>query len=352
MRSWSMKAMLLFGAVLVVQACGSDEEEVATDLDQSQVVTEIETTDEQGEGEASNQPEEGERSGDVTERELYLMDQYGYVVPRTFRFPPNEEVLKQSLEFMVAEGPVTEHLPSGFQAVLPADTEILGVNITEDGTAVVDFSPSFEEYPREQEEAILQALTWTLTQFENVEQIELQINGHTQENMPQGNTPVQSLTRDIGINLEGDAPVDITASRANTLYFIREQEEDVYFVPVTRRADADDNQALAVVEQLLEGPAIQSNLLTGIRSGVQLIEEPTLEDGVLTLNFNEALLTENSGTAVSEEALTMLTLSLTELEGVNEVSYQVNGTQALNRSNGETLTEPVTRPVMLNRGEF
>ena len=49
-------------------------------------------------------------------------------------------VLQQSLEFLVEGGPVTDQLPSGFKAVLPAGTE-MNVNLKDgvemDGKPVV-----------------------------------------------------------------------------------------------------------------------------------------------------------------------------------------------------------------------
>ena len=50
------------------------------------------------------------------------------VVPQTFELPKTESAAKQALEYIVKDGPVSEILPNGFQAVLPAGTEIIGVN--------------------------------------------------------------------------------------------------------------------------------------------------------------------------------------------------------------------------------
>ncbi|HSH24157.1 MAG TPA: GerMN domain-containing protein, partial [Massilibacterium sp.] len=65
-------------------------------------------------------------------RELYLMDEKGMLVPTVLKVPQTSSVAKQSLEYLVKDGPVTELLPEGFQAVLPAGTEVLSVNLTGD----------------------------------------------------------------------------------------------------------------------------------------------------------------------------------------------------------------------------
>nr|WP_246407054.1 GerMN domain-containing protein [Geomicrobium halophilum] len=314
---------------------------------------EIEEGDD-GEGEEDGSVEDEDRiDGERVQRELYLLDEAGLVVPRTFQLENDSEVLKQSLEHLIIEGPITNQLPSGLQAVLPPDTEVQGVDLTADGTAIVDFSPEFADYPEEQEKALLQSITWTLTQFDEVEQVEIQINGHEQETLPNAGTPVGDGTaRAQGINLEGGGPADITASEAATLYFVSVKEDDHYYVPVTRRIEGNGNEAVEVIQSLLDGPHPESKLISGLRQSIELLDEPELEDGVLTVNFNEGILTENDGTAMSDEALNMLTLSLTEIDQVEEVDYHVNGETQLERVDGEVLAEPVSRPDMLNQEEL
>ncbi|AXF55825.1 GerMN domain-containing protein [Salicibibacter kimchii] len=346
-----LTAMLVYGC-----SSGSDEgeqnEEASSDA-QEEETSEIDTKEEDPD---DAEPEEGKENkgseGEGVERELYLLDEDGLVVPRTFQFDNDPEVLKQSLEHLVVEGPITNQLPSGLQAVLPPETEIQGVDLSEDGTAIVDFSPEFEEYPEEHEEALLQAVTWTLTQFDEVEQVEIQINGHIQETLPNADTPVGDGTAEtVGINLEGNGPADITASGAATVYFISVKEDEEYYVPVTRRIDGDENEATAVVDALLNGPSPETDLISALRQNVELLDEPALEDGILTVNFSEALLAENDGEALSEEAMAMLTLSLTGIDGVEEVDYHVEGETQLEQVDGESFAEPVTRPALVNQGD-
>ncbi|QQK80973.1 GerMN domain-containing protein [Salicibibacter cibi] len=359
MRKFLKGSSFLMLTALLVYGCSSDNDEAEQNEEansdvQEEEASEIDTEEADSDSEESEEGEENNGSdGETVERELYLLDDDGLVVPRTFQFENDSEVLKQSIEHLVVEGPITNQLPSGLQAVLPPETEVQGVDLSDDGTAIVDFSPEFAEYPEEHEEALLQAVTWTLTQFDEVEQVEIQINGHTQETLPNADTPVGDGTAEsVGINLEGNGPADITASEAATVYFISVKEDDEYYVPVTRRIDGDENKASAVVGALMNGPNPESDLISALRQNVELLEEPELEDGVLTVNFNEALLAENDGEALSEEAMAMLTLSLTGIESVEEVDYHVDGESQLEQVDGGSFAEPVSRPAMVNQGEF
>lgn len=163
---------------------------------------------------------------------------------------------------------------------------------------------------------------------------------------------LEKLSRADGINIETYNITDVVNSKGVTLYFLAQNGEDTYYVPVTRRVKTtEDDQLQVAVEQLLAGPFPQSNLLTDIRNGAELLEEPNYEDGLVTLNFNESILSQLQATAVSEEVLKMLALTLTEQEGVEAVALQVNGDETVLNESGEA-TEPVSRPTQVNAGSF
>ena len=151
--------------------------------------------------------------------ELYLFDKNGYVVPQTLSLPKTDSVAKQALEYLVQNGPVTDILPNGFKAVLPADTKVT-VNV-KDKVATVDFSNEFKNYKPEDEIGILQSVTWTLTQFDSIDKVKLQMNGYQLEEMPVNGTPMgDELTRNDGINLDVSDSGDITNTKPVTVYYV------------------------------------------------------------------------------------------------------------------------------------
>ncbi|PYZ93957.1 sporulation protein [Salipaludibacillus keqinensis] len=302
--------------------------------------------------------EEGaeEKGGPVTVdeelHELYLVDRNGMVAPQTMNMLMPEDKLTALVEHLVQEGPVTEQLPNGFQAVLPPETEVLGVKV-KNGVATIDLNESFTDYHPSQEMQILQSITWTLTQEEEVDRVKLSINGEELAAMPQNDTPIgEGYTRGHGINLEVNDQADLVSTSPVVVYFLSQTDDQTYYVPVTRRVDQQDDLYEAVINELLEGPSYTSQLLTDFRQEVALIEEPDLDNGTLTLNFNEALLSQLQGTAISENVLNMLVLSLTEQEEIESVSLMVDSESAIMMSNGESLTEPVVRPNQVNVGQF
>ncbi|KAB7668060.1 GerMN domain-containing protein [Bacillus sp. B1-b2] len=290
--------------------------------------------------------------------ELYLMDKYGYIVPQTLNLPKTNSVAKESLEYLVKGGKVTELLPNDFQAVLPENTEVT-VNI-KDKVATVDFSSAFNEYEAENESKILQSVTWTLTQFDTIDSVKLTVAGKELTEMPVNKTPIQGeLTRADGINIDTENVTDIANTRPLTVYYLGGEMDSYYYVPVTKRvSNAEEDNIASAVGELIEGPGSlggASSLMSFLTDDVKLLDDPVVADGKVTLNFNENIYTsglEGEEKVVADEVLNSIVLSLTEQKGIEGVSITVNGEADLVNAEGESLTEPVTRPENVNTGSF
>ncbi|WP_431804665.1 GerMN domain-containing protein [Halobacillus andaensis] len=349
MKTWGIRPLSIIAVICMglLTGCLFEGEQSLEEMDgpPEEEAENTEVINDEGveeEGEEIEEESEEEASSTV-ERELYLQDSNGMIAPQTLELPASETVAAQALEYLVKDGPVTELLPSGFQAVLPAGTQILGVNLKDDGTMIVDVSPEFEEYEAEQEEKILQAMTYTLTQFDGVERIKLWINGHEQETMPVSGTPIsEGVSRSDGINIQESAVNDIVNSEPVTVYYPSQQDgQEAYHVPVTTRVASGDDLYTSVIQTLLSGPELGTSLLQPFNEAAE-VKEAQLNDGVLEVSFNEAMLTGEETKALSEEALTSLVMSLTNMEDVESVQVKVEGVEEVLNEAGEVISEPVT----------
>lgn len=105
-------------SAVLLTGCGFINQEKATEqIDPPKKVT---YTDGEKKGTAKN------KQGQTINREIYLVDKNGYVVPQTIAMPTPKanEVIQQTLEYLVKDGPVTDLLPNGFRAVIPANTSM------------------------------------------------------------------------------------------------------------------------------------------------------------------------------------------------------------------------------------
>ncbi|MEH7236243.1 GerMN domain-containing protein [Bacillus sp. JJ1562] len=304
-----------------------------------------------GENPANEATDQEEATTETVKRDLYLIDENGLVVPYTVDLPKQDAAARQVLEYLVAGGPLNEILPDGFRAVIPQDT-VVDVNL-KDGTITADFSKEFANYNPEDEAKILQAITFTLTQFENVNNVVISVNGYQLDEMPVDGTPIPAdLSRADGINIDNSDVVDITNSRPVTLYFFVQNEAGEYYVPVTKRIEnTEDDRVSAVVNALIDGPNMSSNLISDIHQDVKLLSAK-MEDGKVTLDFNEAIYGSFDENMISKHVINSLVLSLTEQPEVKGVAITVNGSEDVVTEDGKSLTEPVTRPANLNKGSF
>jgi germination protein M len=336
----------VFASTLLLSGCGlfGNEEQKKVDPPKQVTVTDTNPTKE-----TTGKSEEVEGA---VKTELYLINKDGYVVPQTLTLPKTTSVAKQALEHLVANGPVQDMLPNDFRAVLPEETQI-SVNI-KDGVAVVDFSKEFKNYQPEDERKILESITWTLTQFDTIEKVKLQMNGHELTEMPVNGTPIsENLSRTTGINLDTADVMDITNTKPVTVYYIGGEENAYYYVPVTKRVNTSEkNNIVAIVNELVKGPNSKSNLASEFMPDVELLEAPKIEDGKVTLNFNESIYGSFEEKIVSQHLLNALVLSLTEQKGIESVAITVDGKAELVDDKGVKLSEPVTRPEKVNTGSF
>lgn len=337
---------VMLASTLLVSGCGlfGGENQKKVDPPKSVTVTDKKTTEET--------TAKKEKAANEVKTELYLIDKDGYVVPQTIALPKTTSVAKQALEHLVANGPVTDLLPNDFRAVLPEDTKV-SVNI-KDGVAVVDFSKEFKNYKPEDEMKILESVTWTLTQFDAVKKVKLQMNGNELTEMPVNGTPIsENLSRASGINIDTADVIDITNTKPITVYYIGGEEGSYYYVPVTRRVNnSEKDNIVAVVNELVKGPSSKSTLLSEFMSDVELKEAPKVEGGKVTLNFNENIYSSFEEKEISESLLNALVLSLTEQKGIESVAVTVNGKAEVMNEKGEKVSEPVTRPEKVNTGSF
>ncbi|WP_430539985.1 GerMN domain-containing protein [Neobacillus drentensis] len=341
--------MTVLTSTMLLSGCGLFNTEVQKKIDPPKTVTVKDETVSK-----VTTVKDKEAAQNTVKTELYLIDKDGYVVPQTLALPKTASVAKQALEYLVVNGKGTDLLPNKFRAVLPEDTEI-SVKINKDnGVATVNFSKEFKNYQPQDEQKILQSVTWTMTQFSNVKSVKLQMNGHDLTEMPVGGTPIsENLSRASGINIDTTDVADITNTKPVTVYYIGGEEGSYYYVPVTRRiSNTEKDNYAAVIKQLIQGPSEKSTLVSEFMSDVKLLEAPKYENGTVTLNFNKNIYDSFKDKEISQSLLDTLVLSLTEQKGVEKVAVEVEGKVDIKNDQGKKVSEPVTRPEKVNTGSF
>ncbi|MBA4541432.1 MULTISPECIES: GerMN domain-containing protein [Thermoactinomyces] len=293
---------------------------------------------------------QAESPKETSKTELYFLSDSGYVVPYALNIPLSKgrAIARDALSLMVKGGAGESMIPDGFSPILPKGTQLKGLNI-QDGTATVDFSKEFLNYDPGQEEKMLEAVTWTLTGFPQVKEVNIWVEGKPIAVMPKKKTPAQGLTREnLGINLEVAEGTEMNRSMPVTLYFLGQTPDNkVYYVPVTRMVNETSNAAEVTIKELIKGPRQDADLSGALDSDTEVNKIQVKGDTVFA-DFGEQLL-EYGNRSASKDALQTIVLSLTENTGYKKVKLSVNGKQNIMAAGEkDLLDQPVTRPKFVN----
>jgi len=274
---------------------------------------------------------------------LYVADTHGkYILPVSFDVPWEEGIAKAVLRHLVEGGPAHQFLTTrGLKAVAPAGTTILGMTVR-DGLAVVDFNPYLLQTADEvHERLLLDAITYTLTEFTTIDRVTLRVNGRALTKMSHGTRVDAVLSRERGVNSRVSAK---GTGNIVTIYLGMESlAGGLLFVPVTRPVASAAELGSATLEQLIGGPAAGETGLKSVLPAAVRVQRLSIEGNTAVVDFSADLAQAEK----LDVAVGAIVLTLTELPNITRVKLTIDG-QIITLSDGRSLTEPVSRPISTN----
>ncbi len=232
-----------------------------------------------------------------------------------------EDKAKNLITALIKESALTDKIPSGFKQVLPASTKILSIGL-EDKTLKINFSGDLLNVSAKEEEHVIEALVYTLTNIDGVDNIILYIDGDILTSLPQSkkNLPA-TLNRAYGINKQ----YDLTSFKdvmGVTVYYVGKYNDDYYYVPVTKYLNSSKDKIKVIIEELASGPSYGSNLMSFLNSNTKLL---ATEQDVNTMHlvFNNYIFSDMSEENILEEVLYTINLSIADNYDVEEVIFEV-----------------------------
>ena len=228
---------------------------------------------------------------DQTYRKVYMLDNDNYLVPLTFAFD-SKEILADDIRYVISmlrdDSPLTE---KGYSPLLNDIVKIQGIDL-ENNILNIDFSKEFNEYDVSKEEQIIESLTWTLMQYDEVNGVTISVDGIKLETLPQSGTALPSvLDKTIGINKYYDTTGNIYNTTSITVFYEKENFGETVYVPVTRRVIEEENEKMSVYNAMKEDISVMS--------GLKRIDVIDLIDEEMSINFNE----DELNVALMSEAL-------------------------------------------------
>ncbi|WP_027092057.1 GerMN domain-containing protein [Cohnella thermotolerans] len=281
---------------------------------------------------------------------VYLLDRNGYVAPMTLGLSGDttQSPENTAAAWLIQGKLPADQLPPGFSPLLPEGTKINSVHAdASSGVATVDFASPFPQIPPKQERKAVEAIVWTMTELPGIRNVKITVDGQPLRQLPASGLPLaETLSRDIGINLEQAAGTNASRSMAVTLYFsARSEQGEGYFVPVTRLITRTPDRNRAALEELIKGPLDDRKLQPVLTSDVT-VDKLSESDGTVSVSLKDPGWEPEM--TVPAETMEAVVLTLTETAGEPKALITLNGSDEFTDSDNRSYTEPVDRPVAIN----
>lgn len=276
---------------------------------------------------------------------VYVMHDSGYLVKTEVEADKNLSRV-ESVFTSIQSG--SNRLQANVDGLIPTSAVLRDYEIDQD-TLTLNLSESFLYYVTSAEENLLSSVVWSMTELTQINRVHFQIEGEMINNL-NGSTDVsRGLTRQVGINLEVGAP-RVTDAQMMMLYFFTDDTENAMLVPVTRLVAPGVDPFEYAVSSLVRGP-IGATYISVFNHQATLLEQPLLEDGIMTLNFCSELFFDQGQTQVSSLVIKQLVMTMTEFDEVHEVSVVIEGSSRVFDDAGNPITVPVSRGIVLGNAE-
>lgn len=196
----------------------------------------------------------------------------------------------------------------GLYPVLDSRLEIQSIQLDEDILTV-----SFNDflYTQHNDMNIVEALTYVLTDYDQVEQLCIQIDGKDISHLPNSTIPLNHLTKNLGLNNFEDASTFLHESVPVMIYQEKTIGNYLYYVPKTLRIHERADLFYQV-----------KTILNHINGKIYLLDA-TLKDHVLTIELDSHVLLDNE--TIDRTLEELIVLSLKSLKDVEDVEIKING---------------------------
>lgn len=261
------------------------------------------------------------------ENTIYLLDQYEYVARTNVMINSETAIdkVKEIVETLTINSTKEDYIPNGFKAIIPSGTKINSLSL-KDGLLKIDFSKELLSIKKEYESKMIEAIIYSLTTVDEVEEILIFVDGIHLNSLPNSNINMPNpLTRDFGINKIYDLD-NIKNSSMTTIYYVSKYNDNYYYVPITKVTNEKKDKIEVIISELKSSPVNQTNLMSFLTSSAELLKYEVLENKI-NISFNNNLIANLSDNSILEEVKYTIGLSVKEAYDVDAVGFYVENTE-------------------------
>lgn len=250
---------------------------------------------------------------------IYLIDGNNFVSKSTIDDTSSE--IHERIKLIIDRLTIGNGDDGDFKPVIPKGTKIISMDLNE-GLLKINFSEEFYNVSKDNEEKMIEAIIYSLTELEEVDKIMIFVNEERLMVLPHSKKRLDLyLDRSYGINKVIDI-TDVKNTQMTTIYYLA-KNDDYYYVPISFVSNNDDKINI-IIDSLKTNTLNNSNLLSHLNYQVELMNyEYNNQD--ISLNFNNALLDSVRDGVLKEEVKYAIAYSLRDSMGITSVTFLVEG---------------------------
>ncbi len=223
-----------------------------------------------------------------TQGVFYYTDPQGYLVPVMRQIPKQEGIAKSVIKALIDNSENRIELREiGLSPMLPEGLEF-DLALKEDHLMRISFNDAINSFKDAKEEEIaIQAIVYTLTEFETVEKVQVLVDNQIVDELTHGTKVKEPLTR-ANINSLGNVVQGEYVK--STLYFYNNVSNNyTYYIPVTKNIPKENTSIDKIIEEQV---GLFKETAKPIPEGFEL-EEVLIEGDMVKINIKNSVDTES-----------------------------------------------------------
>ena len=230
----------------------------------------------------NNNLQEVEYVSNLNTTHIYLLNKDNYLVSVDILIDKDD--IENMAQEILNNLSVTNKKYSNLKGLIPSNTRINGINY-KDKTLIVDFSHDLLSVNSKLEEKVIESIVYSLLEIDGVENIKIKIDGEDLEKLEKSNKSIPTLLdSSFGINKSYDIN-SLKDSVKVVLYYVFNDNDNSYYVPVTRYVNSKDNKVKIIIDSL-KGNYYSNTNLSSYLSYKTDIKDFSLDDDILTITFS------------------------------------------------------------------
>lgn len=258
------------------------------------------------------------------EMPIFLIDNQNYVARTSIIKDSNndEDQIKEIIESLTKGTKKEGYIRDGFKSIIPENTKVNDLKI-ENNILIINFSKEFLNIDEDNEEKMLEALIYSLTEIKTIKKIKILVENKPLTELPNSKKKLpEYLDKEYGINKIYNV-TSLKDTTKTTTYYISKYNNYYYYVPVTKIDNDKLEKVNIIIKELKTTPIYHTNLISYLAASADITNYELLENSI-TLSFNNYLIANIKDNDILEEVKYSIALSLRDTYGINEVIFNIS----------------------------